>query len=186
MKKVFFTSDTHFNHTNIAGPKVSRWPSGYRCFDSIEEMNNTLIDNINSMVGEDDILYHLGDFAFGDKTQIPILRSRIKCKTIFLCYGNHDYALSKYYRHCFTACRDMFRDRFDKQEILMCHEPKDVWADNHRGTIHLFGHVHGNYQNCVGQRMDVGVDTNKFFPYTLEEVIEFCKAKAPFLPDHHR
>lgn len=59
---IWFTSDTHYAHTNIAGQKVSSWGSGYRGFDSVGEMNDTLIKNINDCVKENDILYHLGDW----------------------------------------------------------------------------------------------------------------------------
>ena len=56
--KVFFTSDTHFNHANII--KFCERP-----FGSIEEMNEALIANWNRVVGKDDIVFHLGDFCFG-------------------------------------------------------------------------------------------------------------------------
>ena len=62
---IWFTSDSHYGHTNIAGPKVSRWQRGYRDFNSVWEMNKSLIDGINKYVKEDDILYHLGDWSFG-------------------------------------------------------------------------------------------------------------------------
>ena len=64
MRNLFFSSDFHLGHENIAGPKVSNWSSGYRNFDSVHEMNRTIIDNINKMVGPQDELYFLGDFCF--------------------------------------------------------------------------------------------------------------------------
>lgn len=187
-RKIFFSSDFHFNHTNISGPKMSKWSSGYRNFESVEEMNKTIIDNLNSTIGENDILYFLGDFAFGDKSKIPSLREKIKCQTIHFVYGNHDECIRKNrdYRHLFASTGDLINNYFGKQQIIMSHFPMDVWENNARDSIALFAHCHGNFKNPLGKRMDVGVDTNKFFPYTLEEVIEFCKAKAPFLPDHHR
>lgn len=185
MSNIWFSSDFHFNHINICGPKISKWQSGYRNFCSLAEMNNTIIDNLNSKVMPEDVLYFLGDFAFGDKTQIPALRERIKCKTIHVLRGNHDYALAKYYIACFTSLKDTIRPIINGREIVMCHEPKDVWTNNHKGTIHLFGHCHGSYKNPKGQRIDVGVDTNNFFPYSFEQVESLCLAKEPFLPDHH-
>lgn len=41
---VWITSDTHFSHTNIAGPSVSSWKSGYRNFESVHEMNKALTE----------------------------------------------------------------------------------------------------------------------------------------------
>ena len=56
--KVFFTSDTHFNHTNIL--KFCDRP-----FKNVEEMNETMIANWNCIVGMDDDVFHLGDFFLG-------------------------------------------------------------------------------------------------------------------------
>ena len=70
---IWFISDTHFFHTNISGKAVSKWKSGYRNFNNVKEMNDTIFDNINKYVKYDDIIYFLGDFAFGDHRKIPEL-----------------------------------------------------------------------------------------------------------------
>jgi len=54
-KKIFFTSDTHFNHDR-------EWVFKARGFSNIKEHNDCLIKNINELVRENDILFHLGDF----------------------------------------------------------------------------------------------------------------------------
>ena len=59
---VFFTSDTHFNHTNII-----RFCS--RPFKDVEHMNETLIANWNRVVGPDNIVFHLGDFCLGGSAE---------------------------------------------------------------------------------------------------------------------
>lgn len=91
-QKLFFTSDTHFHHTNICAG-TTEWTEGrnYRPFPSLEEMDKVIVDNINSVVGEDDILIHLGDWSFGGKEQIWEFRKQIKCKNIHLVLGNHDH-----------------------------------------------------------------------------------------------
>jgi calcineurin-like phosphoesterase family protein len=81
---------THFSHTNIV-KGISEWKSGTRDFQTQEEHVNTLIENINSMVGEDDVLFHLGDFSFGGIDKIWESRKRINCKNIHLILGNHDH-----------------------------------------------------------------------------------------------
>jgi calcineurin-like phosphoesterase family protein len=65
-QRLFFTSDTHYNHTNICRG-ISNWDGrrGTRDFNSLDEMNASIIDGINSTVGEDDVLVHLGDWSFG-------------------------------------------------------------------------------------------------------------------------
>ena len=62
-KHIFFTSDTHFDHKNILRFCNRPW-------ETVEEMNQGLIDNWNSVVGPDDIVFHLGDVSFGGNTNL--------------------------------------------------------------------------------------------------------------------
>ena len=71
-KKVWITSDTHYSHKNICrGVTNWRMPDGSipesqtRPYDTIERMNSAIVNNINSCVGQDDVLIHLGDWSFG-------------------------------------------------------------------------------------------------------------------------
>lgn len=92
-QKLFFTSDTHYNHKNICRG-VSEWEDKRfrtRDFNTLDQMNDTIVNNINELVGKDDILIHLGDWSFGGLDSIPVFRERLLCETIYLIYGNHDH-----------------------------------------------------------------------------------------------
>src|SRR6478752_5922195 len=102
---IYFSSDFHFGHSNIAGPKVSNWGSGYRDFDSVHEMNKTLTDTINKYVKAEDTLYFLGDFCFGGHRNTPTYRHSIVCQDIRLCRGNHDGKIDLY-KDLFTSIED--------------------------------------------------------------------------------
>lgn len=143
--KVWFTSDTHYNHSNICKTttqwnidEISEGHLGYRNFNSLEEMNNCLVNTINKYVGEDDILFHLGDFSFGGIEYIFEFRKRINCKNIYLILGNHDHHIeknkplpehqqneSKEYINCknsitstrLSTTQDLFLDVFHVKEI---------------------------------------------------------------------
>jgi calcineurin-like phosphoesterase family protein len=110
-QQLFFTSDTHFNHTNIC-QGVSKWADERTCrpFQSLEQMNKQLVDNINSVVGEDDILFHLGDWSFGGKEQIWEFRKQIRCKNIHLILGNHDHHITGDKIIPNAHCRDVIVD----------------------------------------------------------------------------
>ena len=92
-QNVYLTSDTHYNHKNIVS-SITKWedtrPGQTRDFKSLSHMNQTIVNNINSMVGEDDILIHFGDFSFGGIESIWEFRRQILCKNIYLIFGNHD------------------------------------------------------------------------------------------------
>lgn len=147
----YFIADTHWNHKNITGPKLSRWKSGYRDFDSIEEMNEAITDSINSRVGKNDILYHLGDISFGNLSCLYSL----KCENIILILGNHDnYQLCKE-QPKIKKISSLMEITTNNRKIVMCHYSMRVWNDSHKDSYHLFGHTHHTIPN-YNQSMDVG------------------------------
>ena len=81
-ERLFFTADTHWGHRNII--KYCQRP-----FSCIEEMDDALITNWNRVVGKDDIIFHLGDFAMGGSAEWSRLLQKLNGK-IYLILGNHD------------------------------------------------------------------------------------------------
>ena len=73
---------THFGHTNIIRFCKRPWKT-------VEEMDNALIQNWNSVVGENDIVFHLGDFAFAPNWRWKELLVKLNGR-IYLIMGNHD------------------------------------------------------------------------------------------------
>ena len=49
-------------------------------------------------------------------------------------------------------------------------------------SLHCYAHSHGRLQP-YGRSMDMGVDTNGFRPYRIEEVVERLKAVSIETPD---
>lgn len=204
-QKLFFTSDTHYNHSNICSA-TTRWiPKGRntRQFASLEAMNDTLVNNINEVVGENDILIHLGDWSFGGFDTIAEFRDRINCNNIHLVYGNHDHHQMKNkhdVQSLYASCHDyLFLNvrrpavggRMDKYNFVCMHYPIASWNGMNDGVIHLHGHVHlpPHQRVAEGKAMDVGVDGNGLYPISLDEVLDIMKnqpIKKLSLPsDHH-
>ena len=192
--KTFFTSDTHYGHTNICRGE-SRWEGkrGCRDFDSVPEMNEAIIEGINSSVGKHDILYHLGDWSFGGFKNIEKFRNRLDCKTIHLITGNHDYQLLKSgLASLFTSVNQLKSRKVCGQMISMCHFPLLVW-ENHSSKKHpswmLHGHCHGSMKdkNYIARKtLDVGIDTHpEFRPYAFEEIEVIMRKKEIKLIDRH-
>lgn len=96
MGKIYFISDTHYGHTNIC-KGVSGWSDTSKCrdFSTVPEMNQAIVDAINSTVDKNDILYHLGDWSFGGIKNIWEFRKQIICENIHLILGNHDHHIQR-------------------------------------------------------------------------------------------
>ncbi len=186
MPNIYITSDTHFQHTNICGPKLSKWNTGYRNFDSLESMEDYIVDKFNTKVGKDDILIHNGDVCMGQANiHWPRIRQRINCRNIILCLGNHDDKITKNrLEHTFSSVQQRYEFRYKGTLIVCEHYPITIWNEIGRGAIMLYGHVHGNFV-AEGKSMDVGVDTNDCTPYHIDEIMERMQDRKIVIRDHH-
>lgn len=200
---LWFTSDTHYNHSNICSA-TTKWndPSTSREFKSLEHMNNTLVSNINEKVGQDDILFHLGDHSFGGFDKIQEFRDKIVCKNIHLVLGNHDDHISnnkENIQSLFSSVQHYLKldikipnGRLMVNHSFVCmHFPIASWDNMNHGVIHLHGHVHlpKHLRIGKGKSLDVGVDGNDLNPYSLDEVLNLMKNqpidKLSLPKDHH-
>lgn len=169
---VFFTADTHFGHSGII--KLANRP--YR---SVADMDAAMVDNWNEVVGPEDIVYHLGDFAFkGSKAAakyLALLNGRI-----VLLQGNHDTENTGKLER-WEGRHDLLEITVDKTRVVLCHYPLLEWPGAFRGAVHLHGHTHGRVPpNRL--RCDVGVDVWAFRPVTLPEILAFLSEAAPYHP----
>lgn len=164
MAKVWFTADTHFGHKRTL--ELSKRP-----FESVEEMDQVLIDNWNKIVGDDDIVYHLGDF--GDYSRSLSLNGRI-----ILLFGNYERSdvnrgniktelLSVGYN--FYSVYE--QNKIYYQDFPMVHEPSKL-NDFEFG---LFGHIH-KLQMVRRNGLNVGVDCHNYKPIDLETVLFYKNA----------
>lgn len=198
---LWFTSDTHYNHSNIC-KATTTWthPDDLtRDFKSLEHMNSTIVDNINNNVKENDILIHLGDWSFGGFESIAEFRNRIVCKNIHLILGNHDHHIERNredIRDLFSSVNHYLElsvnsKKFGFNSFVLMHYPIASWNKMSEGVIHLHGHVHllNNHRISQGKAMDVGVDGNGLLPISLREILAIMEdqpIKKLSLPvDHH-
>ncbi len=192
-RNVWVTSDTHFSHKNIVRG-ISNWDDkrGCRDFDTLDKHDYTILKNINDVVGEDDILFHLGDFSFSGHENVRKFREQIICKEIHYILGNHDQyiePLNSRYRELFSSVQHYkevtFINGSDKKHVIMCHYAMDVWNNHHKGSIMLFGHSHSTLAISHRKKMDVGVDTNNLKPYNIHEIFRIMNKRVVEFIDHH-
>ena len=152
-QELFFTSDTHYHHRNLVKGE-SKWVNtkGCRDFETLQENDDKLVNGINSVVGTNDILFHLGDWSFGDLKHYKEFRSRINCQNIYLIYGNHDgYIIKndKELQSMFKECSFYREITYNSQKIIMSHYGFRVWNKSHEGSWMLHGHSHGSLSPSV-------------------------------------
>ena len=171
--KVWFTSDLHFWHKNIC--KYCDRP-----YNTIEEMNQSIIDNWNSVVKDDDIVYLLGDMGFCGIEKLKSLISQLKGH-IRLVQGNHDSdkAVNRLIEEGLiegvaTLCYITITgdEECPDQELTLCHFPMIDWANKERGAWMIHGHQHQlpNTPSCSHAHWDVGLDKNNMTPISFEQL----------------
>ena len=154
--RIFFTSDTHFNHSSIIR-------HCNRPFANIEQMNEALIENWNRVVGKNDKVFHLGDFSFGGTAQWNKILDQLNGKIYLII----EVAFQMYLE-------------IEKQEIVLNHHPFLCYGGSYNNVWQLFGHVHTRENNTgldaprlsvlFSRQYDVGVDANNFTPISFKQV----------------
>lgn len=251
----YFISDPHYGHKNIVAGESSWFydeelteeeimairRKHCRNFNTLEEMNRTIVNNINEKVPENATLICLGDWSFGSIENIWNFRKQINCKDIHLILGNHDYHIAKnhyiiipkededllgkydilwhweykneksnkavYAQDLFTSVSNYKEIQFKKNgyrhDIILSHYAMRVWNKSHHGSIMLYGHSHGTLDEMrpnianptwIGDKyyirnfrtMDVGLDTNNFYPYHINKIVNIMKDRPIGMEiDHH-
>lgn len=174
--RLWFTSDTHFGHPGILF---------MRPWADVDEMDKALIDGWNSVVGERDHVFHIGDFSFHKPNRtLEILSCLNGIK--YLVRGNHDR------NNLNGACLAMFDGGVDhyhevtigSQLVVLCHFPFRSWNGMHHDSWNLHGHSHGS-MSPQGKQLDVGVDVHNYKPISFEDVAMDMNNKKFVRTDHH-
>ena len=177
---VFFTSDTHFGHANIL--KFCNRP-----YETVEEMNEKLIENWNSVVQPGDTVFHLGDFALNLPVEnIAKILDRLNGK-IHLIAGNHDGRIleNRFLSARFESIEWQRQIVIENRQIILNHYPFLCYGGSLRSpekaVWQLFGHVHtcpgiinGDSERVAKCKLvyqyDVGVDNNNWFPISFDVI----------------
>lgn len=159
--KTFFIADTHFGEENII-------LYGNRPYASARLMDMDMFRKWNDTVGDDDIVYHLGDFgAVGYEEK---LLKELKGQ-IYLIKGNHDKKSNAEYRDY------GFKEVYDFPIIwndfyLLSHQPK--YMNAYMPYALFFGHIHCSplYKTVSPQSFCVSAERINYTPISFEEIRE--------------
>lgn len=189
MKNTYFISDPHFGHKNII--KYANRP-----FESVDNMNETIIKNWNNLIKPNDEVYILGDVSLTNQEETNKILNRLNGR-LYLIKGNHEKSVmsSKENRDRFEWIKDYYELKYEyngkRNMIVMCHYAMRVWNKSHHGSYHLYGHSHDSLEyEQWGKSMDVGIDSaarvlGEYRPFTFDEVDGILSQRVSKEIDHH-
>ena len=175
---VFFTSDTHFNHKNIIRYCNRPWNGGKDTDgqlivsdDNVKEMNEAIISAWNKVVPPNALVWHLGDFALGDRSKIPEIVARLNGR-INLVLGNHDHKdVKRFFDAGFNRVYDhpVLINKF----VVLTHEPLEFLNANCL-FFQIFGHVHDSehYQTWSKTGACVCVERHDYAPVPWTKIYD--------------
>lgn len=168
----YFTSDWHIDHKNVI--HFSNRP-----FSSIGEMNQTILDNMFSVMKRGDSLYFLGDLTFSKDKALEILQEfKRRGIRFYWILGNHDLSLRpKNFKDYCQIIEPLYLYKGDGIRIHLCHFPMRTWYRSFDNTYHLYGHIHENsiekgllQDVAYGKSLNVNVEFNNYMPYSLKDI----------------
>lgn len=159
---VYLWADPHFGHKNII--KYENRP-----FSSVEEMDEALINNWNSVVSKDSIGIMLGDLSFHSISKTSDIVQRLN-GTLWLITGNHDSASLELYKSM------GFYHVYDKPVIYMDYfilSHKPLYINENMPYINIFGHVHSQkqYVDFSTQSYCVSVERIGYKPILFNQIV---------------
>jgi len=175
VKNIWLISDTHFFHSNILkftddNGELIRG----KLFDTVEQMNECMLDNWNSVVKPGDIVYHLGDVMMGNKEEFKKYWKQLNGSKR-LIVGNHDDIKWMAQNELFTKIL-MWR-MFTEFGLLLSHVPIHE-SGLRRGSptdetapmlLNIHGHIHQNPSPTEHHRC-VCVEHIDYTPINIEEL----------------
>lgn len=164
MANVWFVSDTHFGHANfLTFRDVAGLP--IRTFSTVEQMDETMVARWNSVVGQYDRVYHLGDVAMR-KASLSTL-GRLKGKKVLL-KGNHDIFKLPDYAEYFEDIRAY--KVYPEHGLLLSHVPVHPAQLGGRFKTNVHGHLHSNEVGDPNY-INICVEKTDYTPISLDEIL---------------
>lgn len=165
----WFISDTHFFHANIL-KFTGDDGKPIRPFQTVEEMHEYMIEKWNSVVKENDNVYHLGDVTFKYDGAFNNLMSRLKGRKR-LILGNHDRVKGTELLRWFEKL-DLWKG-FSEHNFTASHIPL-MLTSLRDGAFNVHGHVHQNTLDNP-HYINVSVEVRDYTPVNIDEIGEEIK-----------
>lgn len=175
---IYFTSDLHFCHKLDAVYN----PRG---FNTVEEHDETIFNNWNNIVTDEDTVYVLGDLMLHDNEKGIDLIKRLK-GNIIVILGNHDTTNRiSLYETCDNIKKICYADmiKYKGKKFYLSHYPTIIHESleiraNKEKIYSLYGHRHQstNFHKDIPYAYHVGLDSHDNKVVSIDQIIKDCEA----------
>lgn len=174
---IYFTADLHLGHENILASRTQ--------FQTIDEMDQYMIERWNKVVHANDEIYILGDLMFRNRRSPMYYLEKLKGRK-HLIIGNHDEKWMKQVNlddYFISVDRELILKNNHKKYTLS-HYP---WIEfpgsryaKYSSAYMIHGHIHSNkvsgtyeiIKKHFPNLLNCGQDICDFKPVTIDELIE--------------
>ena len=173
----WFSSDWHLGHEGII--RMVKRP-----FDSVEQMNEQIVENMLENASKGDNMYFLGDLGFNSAI-IKQALERIKKHGVKFHWilGNHDERYNmEFFKGLYESVSTRRVVNRGEARLNLCHYPQLVWNNSFRNSYHLFGHVHASSleqpqmsEKMQGKCLNVNLEFHDYKPWSLDEVLDYME-----------
>lgn len=166
---IYYIADTHFGHNGAF--LRSTLP-----FNSIDEMDNFIMDSWKATVTDGDIVYILGDFCYRSSKPAYWYLEQLPGEK-HLIIGNHDKWVRSAARNLLASADYLKIISDQKRKVTLCHYPLAEWPHYFQKGYHVYGHIHNNvnrsnqFMEDEPMALNAGVMLNNYKPCTLDELI---------------
>lgn len=164
----FVVADTHFFHGAIIGYE-------YRPFLNVHHMNEFMINQWNSTVDDDDVVWFLGDFGLGNANDTRQIMNRLKGHK-YLVMGNHDLqrTVSFWQKAGFEM---VYRTPVFFDTYVLSHHP--LKYVRYTSLINICGHVHSRISSLEDYHRCVSVEVTGYKPVLLKDALRGVHYEDP-------
>ncbi len=150
----YYIADPHFFHGAL-NTKMDR-----RGFESVEAMNEYMLQQWNRKVRKNDEVVILGDLSWGKAEETNELLERLNGR-LYLIQGNHDRFLKNkdYNAGRFVWIKPYEELQDNKRKVILCHYPIMCYNGQYRvdekgnpKVYMLYGHVHDTQDQRLLER----------------------------------
>lgn len=138
MSNKFYIADWHYGHANCLH-------FDNRPFKTVEEMNEALVQNWNTVVTPADVVYAIGDMFWCKSSEAQPVLDKLNGIKI-LIRGNHDRSNDGEFRRKFDKVTDYLEVEDNGRHVVLSHYPIVCFKNHYYGWYHLYGHVHDSFE----------------------------------------